>query len=102
MTRSKPCRRNSVRLTDLPIVSDPRSDLTFVESSRHVPFNIQRVYYLFKVPVNSERGGHAHHEPEQVVFALFGSFRIKIDTGFEKANFWLRHPRKGLYINRLV
>ena len=35
-----------VRLINLPVVSDPRGDLTFIEGERHVPFQIRRVYYL--------------------------------------------------------
>ncbi len=91
-----------VRLIDLPVVSDPRGDLTFVEGGRHVPFAIQRVYYLYNVPVDAERGGHAHLELEQVVFALSGSFRLKIDDGHQQSEYWLRDPRKGLYINRMI
>lgn len=93
---------SEVRLIELPVVSDPRGDLTFVEGSRHVPFDIKRVYYLYNVPVDSERGGHAHRELEQVIFALSGSFRITVDNGQRKQEFWLRDPRKGLYINRLI
>lgn len=94
--------RSSIHLVDLPVVSDPRGDLTFVEGMRHVPFDIKRVYFLYNVPVDSERGGHAHRELEQVVFALSGSFRLKIDDGRERSEYWLRDPRKGLYIDRLI
>ena len=92
----------SVHLIDLPVISDPRGDLTFVEGSKHVPFDIARVYYLYNVPVDSERGGHAHKELEQVVFALSGSFRLTVDDGRERRAFWLRDPRKGLYISRMI
>lgn len=91
-----------VRYIDLPQIHDPRGDLTFVEGGRHLPFDIRRVYYLYNVPVDSERGGHAHRELEQVVFALSGSFRMKIDDGHSKSEYWLRDPRKGLYISRLI
>ena len=91
-----------VHLVDLPVVSDPRGDLTFVEGEVHVPFPIRRVYYLYNVPVDAERGGHAHRELEQVVFALSGSFRITVDDGVARSEHWLRDPRKGLYINRLI
>ena len=89
-------------MIDLPVVSDPRGDLTFVESQHHVPFDIARVYYLYNVPVDAERGGHAHFELRQVLFALSGSFRIKIDNGFETSEYWLRDPRKGLLIDRMI
>lgn len=91
-----------VREIQLPQIHDPRGDLTFVEGGNHVPFQIARVYYLYNVPVDSERGGHAHRELEQVVFALSGSFRMKIDDGINKYEYWLRDPRKGLYISKMI
>jgi hypothetical protein len=45
----------------LPKIGDPRGNLTFVEGDRHIPFAIQRVYYLYDVPGGAERGGHAIH-----------------------------------------
>ncbi len=90
------------RILDLPQIHDPRGDLTFIEGGAHVPFDIARVYYLYNVPVDAERGGHAHKELEQIVFALSGSFRMKIDDGTKKTEYWLRDPRKGLYISRMV
>jgi hypothetical protein len=102
MTEPKLNPRGTVSLIDLPVVSDPRGDLTFVEGENHIPFPIRRVYYLYNVPVDSERGGHAHKELEQVVFALSGSFRMKVDDGHTKSEYWLRDPRKGLYISRLI
>ena len=91
-----------VREIQLPQVHDPRGDLTFVEGGNHVPFNIARVYYLYNVPVDAERGGHAHKALEQVIFALSGSFRLKVDDGQTKSEFWLRDPRKGIYISKMV
>lgn len=92
----------SARLVQLPVITDPRGDLTFVEGGNHVPFDIARVYFLYNVPVDSERGGHAHKELQQVVFALSGSFRITVDDGETREEYWLRDPRKGLLIDRLI
>src|SRR6266516_1665305 len=72
------------RLVDLPKITDPRDYLTFVEAGRHVPFQIQRVYYLYDVPGGAERGGHAHRSLEQVFIALSGSFDVVLDDGLEK------------------
>lgn len=91
-----------VRELELPQIRDPRGDLTPVESRKDIPFDIARVYYLYNVPVDSERGGHAHRELEQVIFALSGSFRIKVDDGETQQEFWLRDPRRGLYLSKLI
>jgi hypothetical protein len=72
--------KDSVRMVDLPQINDPRGDLTFVEGGNHIPFDIARVYYLYNVPVDAERGGHAHRGLEQIVFALSGSFRENRDA----------------------
>ncbi|WP_239520720.1 sugar 3,4-ketoisomerase [Pseudooceanicola aestuarii] len=93
---------DGIRTIGLPQIHDPRGDLTFVEGGNHLPFDIARVYYLYNVPVDAERGGHAHKELEQVVFALSGSFRMKVDDGHKKSEYWLRDPRKGLYISRMI
>ena len=95
-------RRGTVRLVELPQIHDPRGDLVFVEGAVHLPFEIARVYYLYNVPVMAERGGHAHRELEQVLFALSGSFRVTTDDGSEKREFLLRDPRQGLHISRMI
>ena len=92
----------NIRFIELSQIKDSRGDLTFIEGGKHLPFNIARVYYLYNVPVDAERGGHAHKELEQVVFALSGSFRMKIDDGKTKSEYWLRDPRKGLYIKSMT
>jgi uncharacterized RmlC-like cupin family protein len=76
--------------------------LTFIEGGRHIPFEIARVYYLYNVPVDAERGGHAHRELQQVIFALSGSFRITVDDGRTREAHWLRDPRRGLYVSQLI
>lgn len=92
----------SCQLIDLPVIADPRGDLTFLEGSRHIPFDIARVYYLYNVPTNSARGGHAHRALKQVVFALSGSFRVTVDDGSDRTEYWLRSPQQGLLIERLI
>ncbi len=94
--------RGFVRQIELPQVHDPRGDLTFIEGENHIPFAIRRVYYLYNVPVDAERGGHAHKNLEQIIFPLSGSFRVKIDDGTNRSEHWLRDPRKGLYISKMI
>ena len=92
----------SCQIIDLPVISDPRGDLTFIEGQRHIPFGIARVYYLYNVPAESNRGGHAHRTLRQVLFALSGSFRVTIDDGRSRQDHWLRTPRRGLLIQNRV
>ena len=93
---------DQVRLIELPRVHDPRGDLTPIESGRTVPFEIARIYYLYNVPVDAVRGGHAHKRNEGVIIALSGSFRVTVDDGKVRSRHWLRDPRQGLYVGRMV
>ncbi|MEC8158311.1 MAG: FdtA/QdtA family cupin domain-containing protein [Pseudomonadota bacterium] len=93
---------SQARIIDLRVIADPRGDLTVIEGEQDIPFSIARVYYLYNVPVSAERGGHAHKDLQQVIFALSGSFRIKLDNGTTKAEYWLRNPRQGLYVDRHI
>ena len=90
------------RIIDLPRISDTRGNLTFIESDRHVPFNIKRVYYLYDVPGGAERGGHAHIKLEEFIIAMLGSFDVVLDDGFDRRNFHLNRSYFGIYIPRLI
>ena len=90
------------RIIELPKISDPRGNLTFVESGNQIPFDISRVYYLYDVPGGSERGGHAHKELNQLIIAMSGSFDIVLDDGGEKKRFHMNRPYYGLYVRPMI
>lgn len=90
------------RIIEFPIISDPRGNLTFVENSTHIPFDMQRVYYLYDVPGGSSRAGHAHKELQQVLIAMSGSFDVELDDGQDKKTFHLNRSYYGLYICPMV
>lgn len=86
------------KIIELPKISDPRGNLTFIEGSRHIPFDIRRVYYLYDVPGGAERGGHAHKALSQLIIAMSGSFDVILDDGGEKKRFHLNRSYQGLYV----
>lgn len=95
-------RLSDCKIFNLPKITEPSGNLTFIESVRHVPFQIARVYYLYDVPGGAERGGHAHKILEEFIVAISGSFDVVLDDGREKARFHLNRPFHGLYIPRMV
>lgn len=86
------------RIIELPKITDPRGNLSFIEGGRHVPFDIQRVYYLYDVPGGSDRGSHAHKSLHQFIVAMSGSFDVVLDDGVEKKRFHLNRSYYGLYV----
>jgi len=93
---------SNCKIIDLPKITEPRGNLTFIESNRHVPFEIARVYYPYDVPGAAERGGHAHRVLEQFIIAMSGSFDVVLDDGRDKARFHLNRSFYGLYIPRMI
>jgi dTDP-4-dehydrorhamnose 3,5-epimerase-like enzyme len=89
-------------IQELPRITDPRGDLTFLEGKRHVPFEIRRVFYLYDVPTEESRGAHAHHELEQFIICLSGSFDVALDDGQDKAMIHLNRPWRGLYVPPMI
>ena len=92
----------SCKIIDLPKISDPRGNLTFVESGRHIPFDIRRVYYLYDVPGGAERGGHAHRALSQLIIAISGSFDIHLDDGYDKKTVHMNRSYCGLYVCPMI
>ena len=89
-------------IIELPRVTDPRGNLTFVEGAQQIPFEIKRVYYLYDVPGGETRGGHAHRELEQLIIAASGSFTVVLDDGYTKQRIFLNRSYFGLYVPRMV
>lgn len=78
--------------------NDERGNLTVVENSKTLPFDVKRVYYLYDVPGGGSRGAHAHKDLQQLIVAASGSFDVTIDDGNVKRTFTLNRPYQGLLI----
>ena len=93
---------NDCRIIELPRITDPRGNLTFIEGEIHIPFDIARVYYLYDVPGGSDRGAHAHRRLHQLIVAVCGSFDIALSDGNAQKHFYLNRPYLGLYVCPMI
>jgi hypothetical protein len=90
------------RTIELPRIESESGAITPVNGGSEVPFEIERVFFLYDVVAGAERGGHAHRELEQVWVAAMGSFQAVLDDGRERRTVDLRQPHVGLYIPPMV
>jgi len=89
---------SKVKLLDLPKFEDPRGNLSFIEEFKHIPFKIERTYWIYDVPGGQVRGGHAFKMQQELIVALSGSFDVAVDDGNEKQTFSLNRSYYGLYL----
>jgi dTDP-4-dehydrorhamnose 3,5-epimerase-like enzyme len=85
-------------LIELPKLNTDNSSISYFENSHKFPFELKRCFYLFDVPANSRRGGHAHKNLHQLIIAAKGSFEIVLDDGYEIRTVSLNQPSYGLHI----
>jgi dTDP-4-dehydrorhamnose 3,5-epimerase-like enzyme len=86
-----------INIIDIPKISDPRGNLAVIEKDC-IPYPVKRVYYLYDVPSDAFRGGHAHIEQQEFLVAVSGSFEVVLDDGETKQRVMLNKPNKGLLI----
>ena len=85
------------KIIEIPKVSDPRGNLAIIEKDV-LPYSVKRVYYLYDVPSDSYRGGHAHKNLYQFLIPLSGSFEVHLKDGENERVIVLNKPNKGLLI----
>lgn len=93
---------DACRTIALPRIDSPAGAITPVEGGTEIPFDIERVFFLYDVVAGAERGGHAHRLLEQVYVAAMGSFKVVLDDGHERRTVALNQPHVGLYIPTMV
>jgi hypothetical protein len=89
------------KIIDIPKITDPRGNLAVVEKDT-LPYKVERVYYLYDVPSDSHRGGHAHKKCLELLIAVSGSFTVALDNGVDTKKVTLNKPDKGLLISTMI
>ena len=89
---------SDARLIELPKIEDVRGNLSFIEEELHIPFKIERTYWIYDVPGGQVRGGHAFKEQQEFIVALSGSFDVTVKDGTEQKTYSLNRSYYGLYL----
>jgi len=85
-------------LLDLPRIKSRAGNITAIENNREIPFQVERIFYLYDIPGGESRGAHAHKECHQFLVAASGSFEVQLDDGIVKKTIMLNQPYRGLHI----
>jgi oxalate decarboxylase/phosphoglucose isomerase-like protein (cupin superfamily) len=93
---------DKLKLIDFPKILDDRGNLSFLQNNDQVPFDIQRVYWIYDVPGGEQRGGHAYKNLQEIIIALSGSFDVILYDGFAEKRITLNRSYYGLYIPEMM
>lgn len=93
---------SQVKEIKLPKILDDRGNLSFFENGNQIPFDIQRVYWIYDVPGGEYRGGHAYKDLQEVIVALSGSFDVVLNDGKEERKYSLNRSYTGLYVPKMI
>ncbi|MEO3404324.1 FdtA/QdtA family cupin domain-containing protein [Mucilaginibacter sp. CAU 1740] len=89
-------------IIQLPKFLDDRGNLSFIEENNHIPFKIERTYWIYDVPGGERRGGHAYLSLQEFIVALSGSFDVVLHDGDKEMRFSLNRSYYGLYVPKMM
>ncbi len=76
---------------------DDRGSLHVLQDQ--IPFDIKRVYYIHFAD-ETVRGGHRHHQSDQVLICISGSCLVYLHDGQKESEVLLDAPGKALFVDR--
>ncbi|MGL5787283.1 MAG: sugar 3,4-ketoisomerase [Bacteroidales bacterium] len=85
-------------ILQLPVIENEAGNITSVAGYENLPFQIERLFYLYDIPGGKDRGAHAHKECHQFIIAASGAFEVVLDDGVNKRTITLNRPYLGLHI----
>ena len=88
-------------IINIPKNKNPSGNYAIIEGNT-LPFDIKRVYYLYDIPSDAERGGHSHINQQEFLIAVSGSFDVILNDGKATKTVTLNKPDKGLLIKQGV
>ncbi len=81
---------------------EPDGKLTPIELDRDIPFEVKRMFYVYDVHNQNDRGKHSHYKTKQILIALTGKVTVVCDDGKKRRNYVLNEPNKALYIPEMI
>ena len=89
-------------LEEFKVLGDERGQLVALEANKQIPFDVQRVFYIYGTQEGVPRGNHSHYKTKQFLVAVNGSCKVTLDDGKTKETFDLNRPNLGLFQDALI
>ena len=93
---------NDVKKFNLRTFIEPDGRLTPIEFGSDIPFRAKRIFYVYGVEGQNDRGKHSHHKTKQVLICLYGQVDVICDDGINKRKITLSNPDEALYIPEMI
>ena len=93
---------DNVKFFNLKTLVETDGNLVPIESNIDVPFTVERIFYVYGVRDQNDRGKHAHYETEQILVCLNGKLEVSCDDGTNKRKYLLESPQQALYIPAMI
>lgn len=84
-------------LFNLTMARDERGSLAALEFEM-LPFKARRIFVVYDVPEDWDRGAHAHRDCQQLLVALRGQVKVTCETARKTTHWLLNRPGQGLYV----
>jgi dTDP-4-dehydrorhamnose 3,5-epimerase-like enzyme len=86
------------KLIEIEELGDERGLLTVIESNKSVPFEINRIFYIYNTISGIRRGFHAHYKTRQALVCVSGNCKVYLDNVKRKTDVLLDSPTKILIL----
>ena len=93
---------DDVKKFTLKTFTEPDGKLTPIELDKDIPFEVKRMFYVYDVHDQNDRGKHSHYKTKQILIALNGKVTVICDDGKKRRNYVLNEPNKALYIPEMI
>ncbi|MCH5266992.1 MAG: FdtA/QdtA family cupin domain-containing protein [Lachnospiraceae bacterium] len=93
---------DDVKMVEFRDFGDERGKLVVIEGSRDIPFEIERVFYIYDSDHDIIRGQHANRQSEFVLINVSGRSKVKVYDGKNSKIFSLDKPMTGVYLPSMI
>jgi dTDP-4-dehydrorhamnose 3,5-epimerase-like enzyme len=89
-------------IINLKSFGDFSGSLVAIENGSQIPFQINRVFFIYGTKTDVVRGCHANRKSQFVLISVKGSCKVKIKTPNAIEEVDLDSPTKGLWLDKMV